>query len=133
MAKSWLEKFNNPEIQICEKNFGVVPEGKKFPISTPMEIDSYIHFIPNGQSVSSQKMKKDIAGKYNVGFMCPSSAGIFTRIVAELAYENYTEHQKTSKITSFWRVIDLKMPLAEKLSFGSDFIKDMRQTEGLPL
>jgi len=136
MAKSWSEKFNNgrvPEIETCQKSFGGVPAEKKFIISTPKEIDSYIQTIPEGHYVSFQKMKQDISNQYEVGFMCPLTAGIFIRNVAELAFENYSKNQKIKEITPYWRVIDLKIPLVKKLSFGSDFVKEMRQVEGLPL
>jgi hypothetical protein len=136
MAKSWSEKFNtrtSSEVQTCEKNFGGVPAGERFLISTPKEIDTYIRTIPEGKSVTFQQMKIDIAASSDVGYMCPLTAGIFTRIVAELAFENFSKNNKINEITPFWRVVDLKMPLAKKLSFGSDFIKEMRLKEGLPL
>jgi hypothetical protein len=136
MAKSWAEKFNTrtrSEVETCEKNFGGVPAGEMFLISTPKEIDTYIRTIPEGKSVTFQQMKKDIAANYDVGYMCPLTAGIFTRIVAELAFENFSKNNKINEITPFWRVVDLKMPLAKKLSFGADFIKEMRLKEGLPL
>ena len=136
MPKTWLQKFHNgrkPEIEVCEKNFSGIPAGERFLISTPEEIDQYIRSIPEGKSVSFQTMKRDIALDHGVEYMCPLTAGIFTRIVSELAHENFQNGDDIKSITPFWRVVDLKMPLAKKLSFGSDFIAERRKAEGLPV
>lgn len=134
MAKTWLQKFHNgrkPEIDQTDKPFSGIPASEKFLISTPEEIDNYIRKIPKGRSVSFQTMKKDIALDHGVEYMCPLTAGIFTRIVAELAYEQNQKGESLDKITPFWRVVNLKMPLAKKLSFGTDFLTQMRKAEGL--
>jgi hypothetical protein len=136
MAKSWFEKFHNgrkPEIETCLKDFSGIPANEKFLISTPAEIDAYIRSIPKGKSVSFQTMKRDIALDHGVEYMCPLTAGIFTRIVSELAFENLQKGERLDSVTPFWRVVDLKMPLAKKLSFGPDFIKEQRLAEGLPV
>jgi hypothetical protein len=78
-------------------------------------------------------MKRDIALEHGTEYMCPLTAGIFTRIVAELAHEQLQQGKAEKDVTPFWRVVDLKMPLAKKLSFGTDFIREKRQEEGLPL
>jgi hypothetical protein len=130
MAKTWEQKFNNgrlPVIENADKKFGDVPAGVKFLISTPKEINDYIRSIPKGRSVSFQTMKKDIALQHNVEYMCPLTAGIFTRIVSELAYEQLQAGQKD--VTPFWRVVDPKMPLAKKLSCGPDFVQQKRMEE----
>ena len=132
MAKSWNQKFNNgqkPEVKISDKKFGDVPAGEKFLISSPKEIDEYIRTIPKGKAVSFQTMKNDIALEHQVEYMCPLTAGIFTRIVSELAYEQWQAGQKD--VAPFWRVVDPKMPLAQKLACGTDFVAKMRQEEGI--
>lgn len=136
MAKTWLQKFHNgrkPEIDTCEKDYSGIPAGEKFLISTPAEIDAYIRTIPLGKGVSFQTMKRDISLNHGVEYMCPLTAGIFTRIVSELAWEQIQQGAKKEDVAPFWRVVDLKMPLAKKLSFGTDFIKEMREKEGLPI
>jgi hypothetical protein len=65
--------------------------------------------------------------------MCPLTAGIFTRIVSELAHEKISLGSSVEDVTPFWRVVDLNMPLAKKLSFGTDFIRQKRMEEGLAI
>lgn len=134
MAKTWLQKFNNGKnatVVSCEKDYAGIPAGEKMLVSTPAEIDAYIRAIPEGRSVSFQTMKKDISLDHGVEYMCPLTAGIFTRIISELAYEQFDQGADLKSITPFWRVIDLKMPLAKKLSFGTVFLKERRKAEGL--
>jgi hypothetical protein len=136
MAKSWEQKFHNgrsPVLESTDKDWAGIPAGEKFLISTPQEIDAYIRSIPRGRAVSFAVMKKDIALNHGTRYMCPLTAGIFTRIVAERAYEQWKNGSDKETITPFWRVVDLKMPLAKKLSFGTDFLREKREEEGLPL
>ncbi len=134
MAKTWQQKFDNgrtPVLESIDKDWAGIPAGEKFLISTPKEIDAYIRQIPKGKAVSFATMKRDLALEHGTEYMCPLTAGIFTRIVSELAYEQISQGMKEEKVAPFWRVIDLKMPLAKKLSFGTDFIRQKREEEGL--
>lgn len=134
MAKTWQQKFNNgrvPVLESAEKDWAGIPAGEKFLISTPAEIDAYIRQIPLGKAVSFATMKRDIALGHGTPYMCPLTAGIFTRIVAERAWEQMQQGLDPNEITPFWRVVDLKMPLAKKLSFGTDFLSEKRREEGL--
>jgi len=136
MAKTWQQKFDNgrtPVLESADKDWAGIPAGEKFLISTPAEIDAYIRQIPKGKAVSFATMKRDIALDHGTEYMCPLTAGIFTRIVSELAYEQISQGIKEEKVAPFWRVVDLKMPLAKKLSFGTDFIRQKREEEGLPV
>jgi hypothetical protein len=64
--------------------------------------------------------------------MCPLTAGIFLRIVAEKAWEEYCNGKPAAFITPFWRVIGSRAPISKKLSFGTGFIQEMRAAEGIP-
>jgi len=136
MAKTWQQKFNNgrvPVLESADKDWAGIPAGEKFLISTPAEIDAFIRQIPKGKAVSFATLKRDIALEHGTQYMCPLTAGIFTRIVAERAWEQMQQGMKVDEITPFWRVVDLKMPLAKKLSFGTDFLKQKRAEEELPV
>jgi hypothetical protein len=76
-------------------------------------------------------MRKDLAAEHNAEYCCPITAGIFLRIVAEAAYEEYASGKPLKKITPFWRMIDSKTPAAKKLTFGTDFVREQRKKEGL--
>lgn len=135
MAKTWQQKFHNgrvPLIETCPSDFGGIPAGAPFLISTPAEIDAWIRALPRGREASLQNLRRDIALSHGVEYMCPLTAGIFLRIVAEKAWEEYTGGSPVPAITPFWRVIGPRTPLARKLSFGTGFIEEMRAAEGIP-
>lgn len=134
--KTWLQKFNNgqpPQITSIDKVYAGIPPGEKFLISSPSEIDAYVRQIPFGKAVSFQTMKRDLALNHQIEHICPLTAGIFTRIAAELAFEQYTNGMDLNSIMPFWRVVDTKTPFAAKLACGLDFIARQREAEGLPL
>jgi hypothetical protein len=132
--KTWQEKFNvalQPIVEITNKKFADIPEGSTMFIATPKVVEEYVKQIPEGHHTSLQQMRKDLAAEFNAEYTCPITAGIFLRIVSELAYEKYQNGTLLEKITPFWRMIDKKAPLAKKLSFGYDFVAEQRKKEGL--
>ncbi len=132
--KTWLQKFNvdrQPGIETTNKKFADIPEGSKMLIATPKVVDDYVRQIPKAHHTSLQQMRKDLALEFGAEYTCPITAGIFLRIVSELAYEQYQYGTPLKKITPFWRMIDKKAPLAKKLSFGYEFVAEQRKKEGL--
>ncbi len=132
--KTWHEKMNagmDWEVKVIDKKFADIPEGATMLIATPEIVDAYIRNIPKGVHTSLQQMRKDLAAAYNAQYCCPVTSGIFLRIVAEAAYEDYLSGKPIKKITPFWRMIDSKTPAARKLTFGTDFIREQRAKEGL--
>lgn len=132
--KTWLQKFNvdrEPVVEIPNKSFADIPENSKMLITTPKIVDEYVRQIPKGHHTSLQQMRKDLAAEFNAEYTCPVTAGIFLRIVSELAYEQYQGGTPLNNITPFWRMIDKKAPLAKKLTFGYDFVAEQRKKEGL--
>jgi hypothetical protein len=134
--KSWQEKLNNGREAIVEqldKPYAGMAIGAKMLIPTPLLVDAYVKHIPKGVSVSLQQMRIDLAADYHADFTCPLTSGIFIRIVAEAAYEEFSNGKPLTAITPFWRIINAKAPVAKKLSFGFDFVKEQRQREGLKI
>ncbi|MCD6013210.1 MAG: hypothetical protein K0Q79_3072 [Flavipsychrobacter sp.] len=132
--KTWHEKLNNnhPEkVEVVDKKFADIPAGASMYIATPKIVDAYIRNIPKGTHTSLQQMRKDLAAEHNAEYCCPITSGIFLRIASEAAYEEVAAGKPLKNITPFWRMIDSKAPVAKKLSFGTDFIKEQRQKEGL--
>ena len=125
--KSWIEKRNcgkEPHIKIIEKTFAGVPAGSKLLISSPIEIDQFIRSIPKKQQIEPQEMRTQLAKRHQADATCPVSTGIFLRIVAEAAVEEYRSGITINNITPFWRVIKQESPLAKKLSIdGEEFNK----------
>ena len=130
--KTWTEKLNRVatyQIKTIDKKFADIPEGSTMLIATPGIIDDYIKKIPAGEFITLPIMRSDLALEYGAQKTCPVSTGIFLRIAAEAAYEQYLGGVRIEKITPFWRIIDEKMPVAKKLTCGIDFIKKQRAAE----
>ena len=133
--KTWQQKFDNgksAQVKTLEKPFGGYPVGAQMYISTPREIDNFIRGLNAGEIVSVAQMRTELATKANTEFTCALTTGIFLRVVAERAFEQYQEGAESkpeNTITPFWRVVDPSSKLAEKLSFDKQFITEMRNCE----
>jgi hypothetical protein len=130
--KTWVEKrdlANEPEVKKCPKDFADIKANEKMLIASPKVVDEYIRQIPKGKEVSLQQMRKDLAAEFHADKTCPVTSGIFLRIVAEAAHEEYENGKAIGKITPFWRMINEKSPAAKKLSFGTDFLMEQRKKE----
>ena len=130
MKKTWIEKYNQPRdktIKILDKDFADMKAGEKMLIATPQIINKYVNQIPSSFLVDMKTMRKDLALSYNADVTCPVTTGIFLRIVAEFAYEQYKDGK--TNITPFWRVVDPQSGLAKKLTCGPTFIQKMRALE----
>lgn len=133
--KTWVEKRDlskEAEVKKIEKDFADIKTGEKMLIATPRIVDEYIRQIPKGKETSLAQMRKDLAAEYHADKTCPVTSGIFLRIVAEAAYEEYANGKPVGRIAPFWRIIDERSPAARKLSFGMGFLKEQRRKEKLP-
>ena len=132
--KTWAEKLNidrKPVVEKADKDFAGVKAGQMMLIPTPKIVDAYIRHIPKGKQVDVNTIREDLAAEYHAEITCPLTTGIFLRIAAEAAYEEFEKGKSINKITPFWRVIDEKSNTGKKLSFGTNFLKDQRKKEGL--
>lgn len=82
-------------------------------VTTPLIMDAYIRQIPKGHFTDIKQIRKDLAAEYKAEYTCPVTTGIFIRIVAEVAYEEYEKGKPLSKITAFWRAMNVKSPSAK--------------------
>lgn len=132
--KTWAEKLNidrRPVIEKVDKDFAGIKTGQMMLIPTPKIVDAYIRQIPKGVHVTSETIRKDLAAEYHAEVTCPLTTGIFIRIAAEAAYEEFEKGKPLNKITPFWRVISEKSPAAKKLTFGTKFLMEQRKKEGI--
>ncbi|MCU0441984.1 MAG: hypothetical protein MUE96_06275 [Bacteroidia bacterium] len=130
--KTWSEKYltvTTPEVKRTDKKFADIPEGASMLIATPQIVDTYIKSIPKGKTADIKTMRNDLAAAHHSEYTCPVTSGIFLRIVAEKAYEEYQQGKK--KITPFWRMISPQSPTAKKLTFGKAFLIQKRAEEGI--
>lgn len=132
--KTWAEKMQTPaapEVKRTDKKFADIPENSMMLIPTPVIIDDYINQIPKGKTVDVNTLRNDLAMENHAAKTCPLTTGIFLRIVAEAAWEEYLKGKALKSITPFWRVIDEKSKIAAKLACGTETIKDLRKKEGI--
>lgn len=132
--KSWQEKLNvnrQPQVEIADKDFAGIRAGQRMLIPTPQLVDEYIRQIPEGVPVTMETLRKDLALEHGAEVTCPLTSGIFVRIVAEAAYEQYQQGTPLEQVAPFWRVIDEQSPTAKKLTFGKEFLVEQRRVEGL--
>jgi hypothetical protein len=130
--KTWIEKLQvkkEPQLIKIHKDFWGYTKGDVMYISTAQIIENYIRQIAKGKSVDIVTMRNDLAVENNAVFTCPLTTGIFLRIVAEAAHEQLEQGIPLKNITPFWRVIEPNSPLAKKLTFGQDFLKEQRKKE----
>lgn len=132
--KTWQEKLHvdrQAEVQKNNVAFADMPAGCTMLIATPLIVDAYVRKIPKGHFTTIKQIRKDLAAEYHADYSCPVTTGIFIRIVAEAAYEEYEKGKALSKITPFWRALSAKSPSAKKLSFGIKFLLDQQKKEGI--
>ena len=132
--KSWVEKRDikkEPVVKKLDKKFADMHNGEKMLIATPAIVDGFIRQIPEGHQSNLSQMRKDLAAEYHADVTCPVTSGIFLRIVAEAAWEEYQAGRPIKNITPFWRIMDEHSSSAKKLSFGTDFLLTRRIKEKL--
>lgn len=130
--KSWQDKFNSrtqTTIETLEKPFAGLQPGQTLLISTPAEFDAHLRQIPYGQTESVANLRQTLAALHRADATCPLTTGIFLRIVAEVALEQIAQGQPLSDVAPFWRVVEPKSHLAQKLSCGPEWIAAQRASE----
>ena len=100
-------------------------------VATPAVVDGYIRDITRGQRSDLTRMRRDLAVQFHADKTCPVTSGIFLRIVAEAAWEEYQSGKPLSRITPFWRMIAPDSSTARKLTFGIDWLRKQREKEGI--
>ncbi len=132
--KTWIEKLNSdkaPQLKVIDKAFADIPAGGSMLIATPKLIEEHLREIPEGHQTTIKALRNDLAIKNNAEYTCPVTTGIFLRTVAEAANELREKGTPVDQLPPFWRAINENSNLVHKLSFGTDFLIQMRKKEGL--
>ncbi|WP_342361239.1 hypothetical protein [Terrarubrum flagellatum] len=132
--KSWVEKLNSAkphEVTKAPMAIGGAKKGDKLLIPSPQIIADEIKAIPEGESRDIEQLRVILAAKFGADVACPIAMNIQLRMVAEAAYESLGAGVAIAEITPFWRVLDEKEPLTQKLSCGADFVRRRRAMEGV--
>jgi hypothetical protein len=101
-------------------------------ISSPEEIGRWIGTIPRGETRTILRMRSDLARCAGADAMCPVTASIYLRIVAECALRALDEGQALDTVTPFWRVIAPSDRIAAKLSCGTEGVAHYRALDTAP-
>ena len=136
MAKSWAEKRDTSkesQVKINDKKFADIPTGTRMLIPSPKIVDDFVKTIPNGSFIITKDLRNRLAIQYDAEMTCPLVTGIFLRIISEAAYEEYQLDKNIEKITPFWRVVDPDSRLANKLTFGTEFLIQNQANENIHL
>jgi len=134
MAKSWIEKRDTSKeskVKINAKKFADIPAGTRMLIPTPKIVDDFVKTIPNGCFMNTKDLRNKLAIQYDAAMTCPLVTGIFLRIISEAAYEEYQLDRNIEEITPFWRVVDPDSKLANKLTFGTEFLIQNQANENI--
>ena len=129
MRKTWEQKFHNgraPHVAVLDKPYAGLRAGQRLFIASPALIDARIRAIPPGETMEPAALRAELARAHGADATCPTSTGIFLRIIAERALDQETAGQEP---TPFWRVIAPEVPLARKLRCGADEIRHRRAME----
>lgn len=91
-------------------------------ISSPGEIANYVARIPKGETRTMDRMRNELARKAGATAMCPVTAAIYLRVVAEVALADLAEGKRLDEVVPFWRVVLPGSKVAQKLSCGPDHV-----------
>ncbi|HEY3780224.1 MAG TPA: hypothetical protein VGL56_04015 [Fimbriimonadaceae bacterium] len=136
MPKTWNEKYNNgkePFVGPSIRKISGFPPGTQMLVPVPSQVDQYIRSIPSGEERTTAQMSKDLAQSAGAELTCPMCCGMFLRICSEKAFEDYAGGAPIESITPFWRMVNSKNPIRNKLSFGVELVDAMRRKEGIEL
>jgi len=130
IGKSWREKLEKVEglpriVNIpkeMEKRFG---KGRML-VPKPLDVDALIRKVKRGKLVTQEQIRERLAKDFKVNVTCPITTGIFVRIAAEAAEEDFKKGRK--QITPYWRVIKSDGSLNEKFP-GKGEIQETRLRE----
>ncbi len=99
-------------------------------IPTPRLIQAYLHTLPAGTQVDMSTLRRDLARAQGADGTCPMTAGIFLRIVAEVAIEQLNAGKDPSEVAPFWRVVSPQSAWSQKLSIGTEGLEALRRSAG---
>jgi len=133
MVKSWTDKLDagKPVVKPSPRTVGDVVEGQLMLVPTARQVDDFMRTIPAGRSMDVRTLRKAMAASHGAEVTCPVYMGYHLRTVAEAAHEALQRGVPIEQIAPFWRVLDEATPTTERLTFGAEFVRARRRSEGL--
>jgi hypothetical protein len=124
-----LQAKKLPKRVKLDKDFAGIKAGSMLFVGTPQIIDAYVRSVPQGQTRTIERMRRELARKNQCDATCPVSTAIFLRISAQAAIEQMDAGKVTADVTPFWRVIEPQSTIAGKLAMDPQWIAQMRESE----
>jgi hypothetical protein len=130
--KTWREKLYESEglpkiVDIPPRWTGRFGSGKML-IARPLDVDALIREVREGKLVTQDQIRERLARDFGVDATCPLTTGIFVRIVAEVAEEDFSEGKE--EVTPYWRVLKADGGLNPKLPGGVELQAARLEAEG---
>jgi hypothetical protein len=128
MAKKptdWRKRFGAakpPHVVTLHTDFAGVKAGSTMLISSPGDIAAYLARIRRGETRTVQRLRNELARKAGAQAMCPVTAAIYLRVVAEVSLRDLADGKALHEVVPFWRVVTPDSPVAKKLSCGADHL-----------
>jgi hypothetical protein len=129
----WRKRFDSvkpPHVVTTHVDFAGIKAGSVMLISSPADIASYLSKIPQGETRTMPRLRIDLARKAKADAMCPVTAAIFLKVVAEVALCDMAEGKSMDEVTPFWRAVEPTSKLAAKLSCGRDGVEHLLRLDG---
>jgi hypothetical protein len=130
---NWNKRFNNakaPKVVTLHTDFAGVKAGMEMLISCPADIATYVSRIPHGETRTIPRLRTDLSRAAKADAMCPVTASIFLKVVAERALMDIADGKDLADVPPFWRVIEPSSKLAAKLSCGKDGVEHLLRLDG---
>jgi hypothetical protein len=128
----WATKLNAaklPKRVKLDKDFAGIKAGSMLYVGTPQIVDAYVRAIPEGETRTIERMRRELARKAKCDAMCPVSTAIFLRISAEAAWEGLQAGKPRDSVAPFWRIVEPASTLAKKLPMDGAWLATQRQLE----
>jgi hypothetical protein len=119
----WRRRFGAakaPRVVMLPADFAGVKAGSTMLVSSPAEIAAYLSRIPRGETRTMDRFRNEMARKAGAQAMCPVTAAIYLRVVAEVALRDLAEGRLLDEVVPFWRLVAPDSKVAARLSCGPE-------------
>lgn len=130
--KSWKDKLEKAEglpkvVDVPEKMQKRLGKGKML-IPHPKEVDNLVKRVGWGKLATQDQIRNKLAEQHRADVTCPITTGIFMRIVAEAAEEDFRSGKE--EVTPYWRVVGKDGSLNPKFPGGVEAQAARLEREG---
>ena len=130
--KSFKEKLNDqkdfPRIEELKGNMIKQWGEGTIVIPAPLEVNELMKKVPEGKLITINIIRDALARRHGATIACPICTGIFARIAAGAAEEDFQEGKK--RITPYWRTLKSDGEINPKYPGGVQKQIEMLEAEG---